>query len=415
VKSEKLAINGGSPIIQDDSGKFIHPIVTPQIEKAVIEQMHSTLSIYDRSGIFKDFEDAFAEYHGKKHGLVTSSGTTALWSLYDSINLKKDDEIICPIYTFHATVNPILQTSAKPIFVDCDKTGNIDPERIAQKINEKTKAIMITHMWGYPCKMDNIKALSKKYGLYLFEDCSHAHGASYQSKKLGSWGDAAAFSLQGNKIITGGEGGIIITDNNEIYKNCVLHGHFGKRTKQEIDPNTEDFKYAVTGKGLKLRAHPLAIRIAHEQFKSLDDINRQKNEHVEIIRDYVSNINGIELNQGYADSVNSWYALILKLDKEKFNCDIELFCKSLNAEGGVEFDIPNATSPLDTLELYKKPSHFFKNYKDENLVDGEYPMSKKFSQSIIKMPVWYRKEDTAIVENYGKILNKVAKIYEKVN
>jgi len=408
-----LAINGGTPIMSKDEGRFIHPIITPEIEKAVVEQLHDNISIYNRSNVFAQFEDAFKNYHDKKHGLVTSSGTTALWSLYDSLGLKKGDEVICPIYTFHATVNPLLQTGAKPIFIDCDETGNIDPNLIESKINERTKAIMVTHMWGQPCMMDKISAIAKKYNLPLLEDASHAHGASYQGKKTGAWGDASAFSLQGNKIITGGEGGIVLTDDDKIYQNAILHGHFGKRTKQEIDPTSEDYKFAVTGKGLKLRAHPLAIRIALEQFKNLDEWNNQKSEYAKLIAEYVKGIDGIELNGNYPNSVNSGYAQILKVDPTKFNCDIEQLCNALVAEGGVEFDIPNSTSPLNTLELYKNPAHFYPEYEGESLLDGEYPQAKKFSKSIIKMPLWYQKSDERTVDNYGRILQKVSKAYGK--
>ena len=108
---------------------------------------------------------------------------------------------------------------------------------------------MVTHMWGYPCKMDKLREIANKYGIYLLEDCSHAHGGEYKGKKLGEYSDAAAFSLQGAKIITGGEGGIIITNNKYIYKNAILLGHYNKRCKQEINKNSIDYKYAVTGKG----------------------------------------------------------------------------------------------------------------------------------------------------------------------
>ena len=232
--TNKLAIDGGTPIMGKEKGKFVHPKITKEIEEAVIDQLHDTISIYDNSNIFKKFEDEFAKYHNKKYGLVTSSGTSALHSLYDAIGLKKGDEVICPIYTFFATVTPIFQTGAKPVFVDCDETGNMDYKKVEEKINNNTKAIMVTHMWGYPCKMDELRKIADKYGIYLLEDCSHAHGGEYKGKKLGEWSDAAAFSLQGNKIITGGEGGIVITNNKYIYKNCILLGHYNKRCKQEI-------------------------------------------------------------------------------------------------------------------------------------------------------------------------------------
>lgn len=411
---DKLAINGGNPIISKEEGRFIHPKITKEIENAVIEQLHDTISIYDNSNIFKKFEESFAKYHNKKYALVTSSGTSALHSLYDAINLREGDEVICPIYTFFATVSPIFQTGAKPVFVDCDETGNIDYKKIEEKINNNTKAIMVTHMWGYPCKMDELRKIADKYGIYLLEDCSHAHGGEYKGKKLGEWSDAAAFSLQGNKIITGGEGGIIITNNKYIYKNCILLGHYNKRCKQEINKNSTDYKYATTGKGLKLRAHPLAIRIAYEQFKNIDNINSIKQDMVNIIKNTIDKIDGLTLNEPYEGSKCSYYALIIKYDPSKFNnLPIERFIDALNAEGGVEYDKPGSTCPLNRLELFKNPSYFFPSYGkifDEN---EKFVNADKFYDNSFKIPVWYNKEDENIVIKYCEILNKVSRYYKK--
>lgn len=409
-----LAINGGTPIMNQNEGKFIHPRITKNIEQAVIEQLYDTISIYDNSNIFKKFENEFAEYHNRKYGLVTSSGTSALHSLFDAINLRKGDEIICPVYTFFATISPIFQTGAKPVFIDCDSTGNIDYTKIEEKITKKTKAIIVTHMWGYPCKMDKILEIANKYNIYLLEDCSHAHGGSYKGKKLGSWGDAAAFSLQGNKIITGGEGGIVITNNKYIYKNCVMLGHYNKRCKQEIAKDSIDYKYAITGKGLKLRAHPLAIRIAYEMFKDLDKINSIKSKMVSVIENTVSKLDGIELNTGYEDSKNSYYALIFKYNPQKFGgLPIEEFLKALHAEGGIEFDKPGSTCPLNRLELFKNPNYLYPDY-DQVIGDNEiFNCADEFYENAFKLPVWYCEDDIEIVLKYCDILKKVVKYYKK--
>lgn len=156
----KLAINGGEKIFKDDKeGKCIHPRITKEIEEAVIEQLHDTISIYDNSNIFGKFEKEFATYHNKKYGLVISSGTAASWSMYDEIGLKNEDEIICPAFTFFATDTPIFITGATPVLVDCNEYGNIKVEDIENKITPKTKAIVVTHMWGYPCEMDKLRKL----------------------------------------------------------------------------------------------------------------------------------------------------------------------------------------------------------------------------------------------------------------
>lgn len=412
-KNDKLAIDGGVPIMTQDQGRFIHPKITKDLEKAVIQQLNDTISIYDKSDIFKKFEDEFANYHNKRYGIVTSSGTSAIHSMFDAIGLKKGDEVIAPIYTFFATISPIFQTGATPVFVDCDETGNIDYKKIESKINNNTKAIIVTHMWGYPCKMDEIRKIADKHNIYLLEDCSHAHGGEYMGKKLGEWGDAAAFSLQGNKIITGGEGGIVITNDKYIYKNCILFGHYNKRCKQEISKNSIDYKYAITGKGLKLRAHPLAIRIAYELFKNLDKMNSVKQKMVEIIQNVVNDIDGIELNKSYDGSKNSYYAVIFKYNPSKFHgLPIEKFIDALHMEGGIEFDNPSSTCPLNRLELFNNPQVLFPNYQKIN--HEGYPTADKFFENTFKLPVWYSEDDLDIVLKYCDILRKVANYYKNI-
>lgn len=410
-EEKKLAINGGERIFKDDKeGKYIHPRITKEIEEAVIDQLYDTISIYDNSNIFEKFENEFAKYHNKRYGLVTSSGTAALWSMYDSIGLKSNDEILCPAYTFFATNTPIFLTGATPVLVDCDEYGNMNIDEIEKKITSRTKAIVVTHMWGYPCQMDKIRAIADKYHLYLLEDCSHAHGGSYKGKKLGEWGDVAAFSLQGNKIITGGEGGILITNDKSIYDRAVLLGHYNKRCKKEIDKDSPIYKYSVTGKGMKLRAHPLAIRIAHEQFKHLDDINKQKQEYAKIIMDELKDIKGLKVLEPMKDAKNSWYALIIKYYPEYMrNVSREKFVDAVIAEGGIEIDIPNSTCPVNYLELFKYPDFLYDNYRNKiRYSEDDFPNATKFYNEIIKLPVWETKDDEEIVYKYLRAIKKVA-------
>ena len=411
-KMKNLAVDGGEAVMQPSEGRFIHPKITNSLINVVTKQLKDTISIYDNSNIFKTFETNFKNYLHSKYALVTNSGTTAIWSLYDSIGLKKGDEVICPIYTFFATVSPILQTGATPVFVDCDENGNMDYTKIEEKITSNTKAIMVVHMWGYPARMEKIRQIADKHDLYLFEDCSHAHGGSYMNKKLGEWGDASAFSLQGNKIITGGEGGILVTNDKYIYKNALLLGHYNKRCKQEIDKSSLDYKYATTGKGMKLRAHPLAISIANHLLNNLDEMNYYKKCYADMFDNCIKDIEGLSTINYDRQNSPSFYAYIIKFDKNKFTVNREQFVEALHAEGCCEFDIPSSTTSLANFELFKNPGYFFPSYK-KSLIEGEYVNADKFANEIIKLPVWYAKEDWMIVYKYFEVLKKVAKFYRR--
>lgn len=413
-----LAINGGKPVFEKkDKTHFPWPIITDSMRNAVLAQLDEDVSIYNRSGIFERFEERFAKLHGKKYALLTSSGTAAIHSMFVGINLKPGDEVICPAYTFYATVTPLLQTGAIPILCDAQKEdGNIDPEEIEKHINSKTKAVIVTHMWGRACRMDEIKKICNKYSLKLLEDCSHAHGGEYQNQMLGSFGDVAAWSLQGQKIITGGEGGIILTDDKEVYYRALLLGHYNKRCKQEIDKNHRYHKYALTGMGLKLRAHPLAIAIADEQMDHLQDWRKQKNRFAKLLINRLSGLPGIRVPELKNGEQPAWYAFIIRFVSEELdNLPIAKFFEALQAEGLADIDMPGSTCPLNLLPLFQSPGELFSNYEGKfSYKNEEFPEARKFFDTAIKLPVWVNDSDLPIVEKYIEAIEKVIKNYQEL-
>ncbi len=416
-KKERLAILGGPKTVKIKSSHFVWPPINKKIEKAVIKQLHESISIYDRSGIFKDFEEAFAKYHKRKYALLCSSGTLAIHSMFVAAGFKEGDEVICPVYTFFATVTPLLFTGAKPVFCDIDENGNIDPKEIERKITSKTKGVIVTHMWGIPCQMDEIVKICKKNNLILLEDCSHAHGAKYKGRIVGSFGDLAAWSLQGPKNVSGGEGGILATDNDEFYYRTLLLGHYNKRCKQEIPPNHPFYKYAVTGMGLKYRAHPLAIRIAYEVFKELDKYSEIKRFFAKRMIKELKNLPGISLPPAYftPDIEPSWYAFLFQYEKEKLeNLSVEKFFEALKAEGLNEVDRSGSTCPLNLLSLFQTPAELFPIYRKHpfSYKTGDFPKAEKFYQNAVKLPVWAFKKDLKFVKLYIKGIKKVIENYQ---
>lgn len=151
-------------------------------------------------------------------------------------------------------------------------------------------------MW-FKRENKKIADFCKEKHIYLLEDCSHAHGAEIYGKKVGTFGDIAAWSLQGQKTVTGGEGGIILTDDKKMFNRVLLQGHYNKRPKSEIDKSDDLYKYYLTGMGLKLRAHPLAIAIADEQFGHLNDFLRTRNEYATRITEALKNTLSLRLQQ----------------------------------------------------------------------------------------------------------------------
>jgi perosamine synthetase len=409
MNTSNLAISGGTPVLSDRKNHYIWPRITPELEASVFEQLHESLSLYNKSGIFARFETAFAHYHQRSYALVENAGTSALYGIYEGIGLGPGDEVIVPAYTFFATVSPLMHTGAVPIFCDCNEDGNIDPEQIESLITPRCKAIMITHMWGMPCDMDRIVQICQRHKLLLLEDCSHAHGARYKGKKVGTLSHAAAWSLQGQKIITGGEGGILLTDDATLYHRALLQGHYNNRCKQEIDREDPLFEFALTGFGLKLRAHPLAIAIAFQQFKHLDEWLEQKQRYAEQFIKALSLYPFLKMPR-FVDKQPSWYAFIIQYDEACANgVSVDNFHRALLAEGLAEVDRPGSTRPIYNLPLFTRPHQALPRLYQKSLSQTQmFPGAETFYRQTLKLPVWAFSDEQSLVNSYIEGVQKVS-------
>ena len=249
-------------------------IIFLKIIKLNISFLKKEISGYPET--VKKFEKQFSEFIGKDYGITFCNGTSSIEAAIYAINFSPNDQILVTASNFHASIGPIKNLKCMPIFVDIDKdTLTIDCEDLKKKINNKSKGILIVHPWGYPCNMDEIVKIAKENNLKLIEDCSHAHGASYNKKRIGSFGDISIFSLQGGKSVAAGEGGIALTDNKEYFLRMSTYGHFD-RHKENLINNNEFKKFSKTGISKKLRAHPLGICLANVDFDNLHIINNYK-------------------------------------------------------------------------------------------------------------------------------------------
>lgn len=200
--------------------KRYYPVLEPSIasrEKKYVNDCLDTSWVGSLGKYVPTFEAAFARFTGTKYAVTTCNGTAALHLTMLALGIKKGDEVIVPDMTYVASANAVQYVGAKPVFVDCEGTTfNIDSKKIEEKITKRTKAIMVVHLFGNPCRMDEIMRIARKYGLRVVEDAAQAHGATYKGKKAGSFGIANAFSFYGNKIMTTGEGGAVTTDSKKI-------------------------------------------------------------------------------------------------------------------------------------------------------------------------------------------------------
>lgn len=409
MTTSPLALLGGTPAVTHDGPHFTWPPMTAGTVAAVTAQMSQSISVYDRSGIIADLEDALRDYHGCRRAVLTSSGTAALHSMYAACGLGPGDEVIVPAYTFFATVTPLLHVGATPVLAECDATGNLDPGDVERRITARTRAIVVTHMWGLPADMTLLSEVAEAHGLMLLEDGSHAHGASIDGRKAGTFGCAAAFSMNGPKPLSAGEGGFVLTDDEEIYHRVLLHGQYNKRCRNEIPTNHPLYPYAVTGMGLKLRIHPLAAAIAREQLPHLDAYLEGRAHVAEVLCRELGSLPGL-VAPVLPDGVRaSWYGLPLLYQPEELDgLGIERFHEALLAEGCREADRPGSTCPLNLLPLFQKPKPPLPNYPGNlSYVPGNFPMAEAIWRNTLKLPVWHTEAQMALVHLYIQAITKV--------
>lgn len=348
----ELALYGGQPVSPEPVYE-VWPRLTPDLEACMVAQARQGLSIYDRSGIVQEFEDAFAGYVGVPRALATSSGTAALHSLYYGARIGPGDEVICCDYGFFATVTPLLQLGARPVFVDCSADGTISVASAEAAITDRTRAIVVTHMWGQPGQVDALRSLCDRRGLLLFEDCSHAHGARFAGQVVGSFGDGAAWSLQAQKTIWAGEGGVLATSLPDLYERALLLGHFNLRALQEIPQSSPNFASAFTGTGLKYRAHPLGLALALPQIKTVDQLIEDRQKSAAALIDALRSVPGIEVVQSWQPgTVHSNYALVALIDPTVCGFDRQAFTAAMHAENIRTVSIPRQMNSMSQYPVF---------------------------------------------------------------
>ena len=217
------------------------------------------------------FEGAFANYCGAKYGVACNSGTTALHLALVSSGIREGDEVIIPTFTMIATPNAVSYTGAKPVLVDSEtRTWNIDVAKIREKITPKTRAIMPVHTYGHPVDMDPLRELAVSHGLYVIEDAAESHGAEYKGRRTGGLGDVGCFSFYANKIITTGEGGMLVTNNKDLAERAKwLRAHaFGKEGKH--------FFHEALGFGYRLSGLQAALGLGQfEHIQQFIEVRRK--------------------------------------------------------------------------------------------------------------------------------------------
>lgn len=236
-------------------------------------------------GVIREFEATFAQWLGVKYAVSVSSGTFALYIALKAVGVKQGDEVVLPAYDWYAATAAVLHCNAVPIFSDVDeRTYTISPISVAERISPRTKAIVATHLYGHPADMPELKKIASAYGVYLIEDAAQALGAAYNGKKVGTWGDLACFSFGLGKVLNCGEGGIIATNDEELYERIISLCHHPLRQQWE--------GILVNNFALKAVMNPLAAAFLIKQWRELETLLEERREAFQRLNEVLSETNG---------------------------------------------------------------------------------------------------------------------------
>lgn len=318
-------------------------------------------------GKFVDsFEKEFADYLGAKHAVTTTSGTTALHLAVASLEIGKGDEVIVPTFTMIASALPIVYTGAVPVLVDAEeKTWNINVRKIEEKITARTKAIMPVDIYGHPVDMDPILELARKHNLFVIDDAAEAHGSEYRGKKVGSQSDITCFSFYANKIITTGEGGMLVTNSDSINAKARL-------LKDLAHAPGRRFLHYECGFNYRMTNTQAAIGVA--QLRKIDRLADARRKNAHLYNDLLGGIPGITLPPEEPWARNVYWMYSVLIDPREFGMTRDELAASLQKKGieSRPFFVPMHQQPV---------------FQKMGLFQGEeYPVAEKLSARGINLP-----------------------------
>ena len=278
-----------------------------------------------------EFEQIVADYVGAKYAVAISNGTSALHAACFAAGIGPGDEVITTPLTFAASANCVLYCGGTPVFADVDpKTYNIDPEDIRRKITDRTKAIIAVHLAGQPCDMDAIHSIAREHGLIVIEDGAHALGSVYKGKKVGSMSDMTTFSFHPVKPITTGEGGMIVTDNEEFYKKMVLFRSHGiTRDDSMMTRNDGPWFYQQFDLGYNYRITDIQCALGCSQMKKLDRFLARRKEIVARYNEAFADCDNLITPYQLSDTESGWHLYIVQVK----NCDRRKVFENMREKG----------------------------------------------------------------------------------
>lgn len=332
--------------------KYKYPVYMPSLrgnEKKYLNECIDTNWLTETGRFVTDFENSFKEFVDAKYATVVNNGTLALHLGLLALGIGPEDEVIVPTFTYIASANAITYTGAKPVFVDCEpETWQIDPADVKRKITSKTKAIMPVHIYGHPAEMEELKDIAEKHDLFIIEDCAEAFGSYYNKIHVGTFGDIGIFSFYGNKTITTGEGGMLVTNKRTLFNRALRIKDQGLAKRREYWHDVVGYNYRMTN---------LSAAIGLAQMENAAEILLDKNN---IANWYKENLNGLPLSfqKTKQNVVHCNWMITVLTESSEIRDELRQHLREHGIETRPTF------YPVHTMPIYSMDYQMFKNSED---------------------------------------------------
>ncbi|MBE3097298.1 MAG: DegT/DnrJ/EryC1/StrS family aminotransferase [Planctomycetes bacterium] len=399
-KVETLAAKGGPKTVTFPSAELSALTRWPRYGDAEKKRLHELI---DSNKFYQElplFEKEWKEYTQSPFVKAHMNGSSALTSMYFALDLAPGSEVMVPSYTFFSACLAMRFFGLVPVFIDIDpKTACFDLEDAKRKLTPQTKAVEAMHSWGLPCEMDLIGDWAREKGLILLEDAAHAHGASMQGKKMGTWGAMGIYSFQTSKVMPAVEGGMGMYQTRQYYERAAAFGHYEDPVRFPADSPVR--AYAGTGFGQKYRMHPFAAALARQQLKGLDQTSAIVEKNVRAMNDRLTQLPGITEPRCRSDQKRAYYnANMLFIDFKKLGFPRDALLAALKAEGvrASIWDYPEQHK----LKIYSEAKWWHHLPK----IPESMPGNAYVNANHIFLPLIYG-EAPDFIEQYAKAFEKV--------
>jgi perosamine synthetase len=342
----------------------------------------------------EEFEKNLADYVDTEYCVTLNSGTSALHSTFLAYGLTKGDDVIVPSFSFISTANSVQFVGSNPIFADIEEeTYGLDPSSILNNLTSTTKAIMPMDYGGMSCNIFDIKAIAEEHDLILIEDAAEGLGSSIKGKKTGSLADSAIFSFCGNKVLTTGEGGAVVTDSKEIYEKIKLIRSHGRLDSISYFDNPNSNNYNILGYNWRMSSLTAALGIS--QLQKLDKIIKMRQDNAKYICNGLSKCSEIKLPIPTKDYEHIYQMFSIRVKNQKIRDNLHNYLLNMKIFSKVYFQ------PIHLLPFYKNTL---------NITPGSLPLTEKIANEILTIPLY----PNMTTEEKDYLINSILHFFESI-